>query len=153
MCSGFSGCGDYFASGGVDGIVMVWQSNIKSMISEHGVLNKNEISNLKSNKATFYDNNNLNSKYSEKQEKFKAFNTSVNKNDKKGTSSKYVVMKQENVKGGNNNIISKSNFNKNNSNENLDNNNSEDNSQKFKFPPELASTFNKLIFQMDHIVK
>ena len=69
------------------------------------ILNTNEISNLKSNKATFYDNNNLNSKYSEKQEKFKAFNTSVNKNDKKGTSSKYVVMKQENVKGGNNNII------------------------------------------------
>lgn len=149
MCSGFSSCGDYFASGGVDGIVMVWQSNIKSMIDEHIVLNKNEVSNIKSNKTTFYNKSNISSKYSENHEKFKAFNTSINKNDKKNTlSNKYVVTKQDNAKSS-----TSKNF------DNIEHNiedsaiKNEENENKFKFPPELATTFNKLIFQMDHIVK
>jgi WD40 repeat protein len=130
----FSNCGDFFATGGVDSILMVWKSNMKSMNEEFEALNKKEASYMKSNKSMFesilHGDENL--------EKFKA-SSGVSKK------SKYAVLKSsDNEQATNNN-----NANKKMSKENTIN--TDDQFQKL--PPELTSTFNKMIFQMDHIVK
>lgn len=130
-CS-FSNCGDFFATGGADSIVMVWQSNINYMSEEFEKLNKSEISNLKSNKKTFLKDSKLN----ENNEKFK-----VSSNSK--LTKKYKVSKNENI---NNETGFKSTQIKQESDIKED-------SPFNKLPGELATTFEKMISQMDLISK
>lgn len=140
----FSNCGDFFATGGVDSTVMVWQSNITSMTDEFNSLKKNDVSHLKSNKRIVNESYN---KLNESQEKFKISQNATS--NKKIT--KYTVQPNTN-QPDNRNKNSEAKENLNSSNQD-DANLSQSQSGFSKLPPELASTFNKMIQQMDHIVK
>jgi len=134
ISSGFSQCGDFFATGGTDAIVMVWQSNITSMSEEFDKLNKSELSHMKSNKKLV---NETSSKFNESTEKFKV--SANSKMSKKNT--KYSVIKPEQKEA--NSQVEKT--------QQGENNNSTAGGAFAKLPGELASTFEKMISQMDLI--
>jgi WD40 repeat protein len=150
--TGFSNCGDFFATGGTDSIVMIWQSNISSMSEEFDKLNKSEISNMKSNRKFV---NESNSKL-ENLEKFKVSNYS--KHSK--SSSKFTVVKPDpneknKLKSNDESKIPNPNSQTNQLNNvnNVNQVNSNSDNAFSKLPGELASTFEKMISQMDLISK
>lgn len=141
IASNFSNCGDFFCTGGTDSIVMVWQSNVSCMDDEFNYLKKSEVSYMKSNRSKFED-----FQHKENIEKFK-----VSSNTKK-SSSKYKVQSEvENLAGSH---ISNPKDSKALSQNDLTSQNHSQTGNAFtKLPAELASTFEKMISQMDLIAK
>ena len=107
-------------------------------------LEKEDISHLKSNKKLFNE-----SKTQENLEKFKVSQSISKKSDK------YIVQKAEEKEKTDLNHLNSSKLHGMSSRMGNDEGKNEQlNATGFsKLPPELASTFNKMIFQMDHIVK
>lgn len=142
IASNFSNCGDFFCTGGTDSIVMVWQSNVSCMDDEFNYLKKSEISYMKSNRSKFED-----FQHKENIEKFK-----VSGNTSKKSNSKYKVQAEnsENLAGSqisnqqkDSRKLTQSDLNKETPGGNAFG----------KLPSELASTFEKMISQMDLIAK
>jgi len=164
----FSKEGDYFCSGGEDSILMVWKSNIKNMDEEFNTLskatnqtvtmsNKRKI-NLEETKEN-YDNNFIN----EVQMGIEGGENIINggKIPNKYFANKYKVTIEKGIK----NAFMKTNNNINTQTQNLQNTNSSyqnnssamiNNSQINPFahlPTELASSFDKMITQLEIITK
>jgi hypothetical protein len=156
----FSSEGDYFCSGGEDAILMVWKSNIKNMDEEFNTLSKvNEQNVIMSNKQKFnleetkteYNNN-----YMGNMQKQIEGGENVIKKVKipnKHLGERYKVVIEPCLKNLTTNVNVNVNNNEFSQNESsLLINNSKINPFS-KLPTELASTFDKMITQLDIITK
>ena len=74
----FSQDGDFFSSGGTDGILMIWKSNVRNMDQEFESLSKSTMSRMKSNKKKIEED---------------SIASTTNKIDKSAKSDKYKVIK------------------------------------------------------------
>ena len=157
----FSNCGDYFCSGGVDSILMVWKSNIRNMDEEFTTLSKVQLSKMMSNKDK------INEDAKNQSENLIKGGANVIKRGKLPAGQKCEVIiekgitKRFNNNNNNNNSANASlNSSQCNNLSNSNNNNdkgmfSQSQSSNFfnKLPRELSSTFDKMIQQLDIVVK
>ncbi|MCQ2819273.1 MAG: WD40 repeat domain-containing protein [archaeon] len=151
----FSNCGDYFCSGGVDSILMVWKSNIKNMDEEYISLSKVHLSNMISNKDKLIENEKISSLNSEY-----VGSTAIRKTKLKGPTGlkcKVTVepgLKQRLLKMPKNANKAPSQIGENiHTNENVNLTQSQNSNCFNKLPDELASTFDKMIQQLDIVVR
>ncbi len=127
----FSDCGEFFCSGGIDSIIMVWKSNVRNMDEQFESLSKSEIK-MKSNRRKIEDD----------------YNVGITKKTSSApgisdyaSSNKFNVTKEEKKSSTMKPKISVSARNP-----------ELDSSNMFgKLPPELSSTFEKMISQLDII--
>ena len=159
----FSNCGDYFCSGGVDSILMLWKSNIKNMDEEFTTFSKVQMSKMLSNKEKI----NEDVKVQQSEMMLSKIGANVIKRMKLPPGQKCEVIVEKGINkrfnNNNNNNINQSvnsslqNSQSNNNNTNTNNNGmfSQSQSSNFfsKLPPELNSTFDKMIQQLDIVVK
>ena len=153
----FSNCGDYFCSGGVDSILMIWKSNIRNMDEEFTTLSKVQLSKMMSNKDK------INEDAKNQSENLIKGGANVIKRSKLPVGQKCEVIVEKGItKRFNNNTNHSANASLNSSQcNNLNNSNNEkgmfgqSQSSNFfnKLPRELSSTFDKMIQQLDIVVK
>jgi centriolar protein POC1 len=133
----FSNCGDFFCSGGVDSILMVWKSNVKNMDQEFENMSKSDTK-MKSNRIKIDEDFSIGNTRAIKgiaQGLKKSVTNVVENNNKFNVTKeeKKVTMKSSlPVSGRNEPSIESSNM-------------------FGKLPPELSSTFEKMISQLDII--
>ena len=147
----FSNCGDYFCSGGVDSILMLWKSNIKNMDEEFTTLSKVQVSKMLSNKEK------INEDAKPQSEALSKVGANVIKRTKlpAGQKCEVIVEKGISKRFTNNNTNKSVNSSLQNSQTNNNGMFSQSQSSNFfsKLPPELNSTFDKMIQQLDIVVK
>ena len=160
----FSNCGDYFCSGGVDSILMVWKSNIKNMDEEFTTLSKVQLSKMMSNKEK------INEDAKNQSEHLIKVGANVIKRSKLPAGQKCEVIVEKgitkrfnhhnNANASLNSSLRNSQSNNLNGSHNSNSNNEkglfgQSQSSNFfnKLPRELSSTFDKMIQQLDIVVK
>lgn len=144
----FSDCGDYFCSGGVDSILMIWKSNIKNMDEEFNTLTKVKSGRVMSNKGVINEEEKVRRDFN-----VKTGGTVIKKGRiPPGQKCKVTIEKgiKQRLQNTQNTGINSNNSALAESNEMTQ---SQGSNYFSKLPDELSSTFDKMITQLDIVVK
>lgn len=164
----FSRCGDYFCSGGADAILMIWKSNVMNEVNVESISNEIKTSSNLFKNTIGIDNIKKKEETKTNTKSFKNKNNTISKNVNKNVS----YHTQKSVSSQNQSNLNKIKYNNisNQSEVNMQpsqisdkktnplmgsikSNTSKNSNLGNKLPEELTMTFEKLISQLDIVVK